>query len=130
MSYRAVEHACVGCGALLIPSTVSTIDCERCPRCDGIWIGTIAFFELLRTSPNAQHLTELMVQNDGTPRRACPHCQTLMDLAWIDFLQLDHCAKHGVWLDPGDIDRALSSAIHPDFASWRLLTDPKPRGQS
>jgi hypothetical protein len=33
-----------------------------------------------------------------------------MDLAWIDFLQLDQCLEHGVWLDPGELAQALTSA--------------------
>ena len=86
---------------------------EACPRCGGVWIDEGLFLSLLRATPTAQHLDELMEQNDGTPRRRCPHCDARMNLAWIDFLQLDRCAEHGVWLDPGELERALHSATPP-----------------
>src|SRR5262249_49366946 len=58
--------------------------------------------------------------------RPCPHCGELMDLAWIDFLQLDQCEEHGVWLDPGELKRALSSA-KPDsqLKSWLAGLGPQ-----
>jgi hypothetical protein len=32
-----------------------------------------------------------------------------MNIVWIDLLQLDRCDEHGVWLDPGKMQRALNS---------------------
>lgn len=110
MTYRDVEHRCVGCGATLAPGYAAGVACERCPRCAGVWMETGQLLALLDATPTAQKLPELMVHNDGSPRRACPHCGEPMDLAWIDFLQLDQCAEHGVWLDAGELDEALTSA--------------------
>jgi hypothetical protein len=48
-------------------------------------------------------------------------------LAWIDFLQLDQCPEHGVWLDPGELVKALASAQEwPELKS--LLAALRPRG--
>jgi len=102
------------------------VPCERCPRCAGLWIETTRFLELLAATPTAQALAELMVHNDGSPRRACPHCRQLMDLAWIDFLQLDQCLEHGVWLDPGEMEEALRSA-EPSPELKALVESLKPR---
>jgi len=32
-----------------------------------------------------------------------------MEIAWLDFLQLDQCADHGIWFDAGELDRALKN---------------------
>lgn len=110
MTYRDVEHRCPGCRLPLKSWSAGETACERCARCGGLWIDPIQFLALLGATPTAQHPDELMVHNDGSPRRPCLHCGELMDLAWIDFLQLDQCADHGVWLDPGELERALLSA--------------------
>ncbi|HEY2744143.1 MAG TPA: zf-TFIIB domain-containing protein [Polyangia bacterium] len=120
MTYRDVEHRCVGCGAPLASWSVGETPCERCRRCGAIWIEPISFLAILGATPTAQHPDELMVHNDGSPRRACPHCLEPMDLVWIDFLQLDQCREHGVWLDAGELERALVSA-QPDSELKRLL---------
>ncbi len=73
-------------------------------------MATETLLGLMAATPMAQKLPELMVHNDGSRRRACPHCGEPMDLAWIDFLQLDQCAEHGVWLDRGELEAALASA--------------------
>jgi Zn-finger nucleic acid-binding protein len=109
VSYRRTDHRCVSCGAALVAYRIDDAPCELCPRCSGMWIDTVAFLQLMRKSATAQHLDELMVHNDGSPRRKCPHCGELMDLAWIDALQIDQCAEHGVWLDPGVLPKALAS---------------------
>ncbi len=109
MIYRG-GHACVGCGAPLVVWHIRGAACERCERCGGIWIDTSQLLSLLAATPTAQRLDELMVHNDGSPRRDCPQCARPMDLAWIDFLQLDQCEEHGVWLDAGELEKALASA--------------------
>lgn len=60
---------------------------------------------LIRDALPDKALDELMVHNDGSPRRPCPVCGETMDIAWIDFLQLDQCEAHGVWLDGGELQK-------------------------
>jgi Zn-finger nucleic acid-binding protein len=125
--YRGA-HPCVACGTPLVADQVWGAPCERCARCGGLWFDTAAFLSLLATSPTAQHIEELMVHNDGSPRRGCPSCAQLMDLAWIDFLQLDQCAEHGVWLDAGELERALASALpNPELKALVEALKPKKR---
>ncbi len=126
MSYRDVEHCCVACGGALQSWRAGEAACERCPRCGGLWIETTSFLALLGATPTAQHPDELMVHNDGSRRRACPHCLEPMDLAWIDFLQLDQCLEHGVWLDAGELERALASA-QPNAELEALVARMQPK---
>lgn len=51
---------------------------------------------------------ELLVHNDGSERRRCPICVEDMEIAWMLFLQMDRCEDHGIWFDPGELDRALA----------------------
>lgn len=128
MIYRGLDHRCVACATPLVADRVRGASCERCPRCCGIWIATEHFLALLAATPTAQRLGELMVHNDGSPRRDCPHCGRVMDLAWIDFLQLDQCEEHGVWLDAGELDKALASA-QPNPELKALLEAMRPRSK-
>jgi hypothetical protein len=36
-----------------------------------------------------------------------------MAIVWIEFLQLDQCREHGVWFDPGELDRAFKGDVVP-----------------
>lgn len=54
---------------------------------------------------------ELLVHNDGTARRKCLVCAEDMDIAWLLFLQIERCADHGLWFDPGELDRALDGDV-------------------
>ncbi len=107
MAYRGAR-ACVSCGKMLATAQVQGISIEGC-KCGGMWIPELEFLALLHATPEAQHFDELMEHNDGSPRRPCPVCGELMNLAWIDFLKIDRCPQHGVWLDPGELDEALHS---------------------
>ncbi len=108
MAYRGAR-ACVACGGGLVSETSDGTSLERCPNCGGIWIHEAEFLTLLRATPTAQRIDELMEHNDGSPRRPCPVCARRMNLAWIDFLQIDRCPTHGVWLDAGELQVALRS---------------------
>jgi Zn-finger nucleic acid-binding protein len=120
MTYRDIEHRCLDCGTQLEYASIGGAQCERCPACRGMWFEPATFLSLLARTPTAQHLDELLVHNDGSPRRPCLHCGDKMDIAWIDFLKLDQCSDHGVWLDPGELDQALASA-EPSEELERLL---------
>lgn len=82
----------------------------RCDSCQSVWIREPELRSLLdQARPGADN--GLLVHNDGTKRRSCPTCRERMDIAWLLFLQMDRCAKHGVWLDPGELERALAGDI-------------------
>jgi Zn-finger nucleic acid-binding protein len=127
MAYRGVR-ACVSCGAMLSTAQVQGVSIEGCSACGGVWIPELELLALLHASPDAQQFDELMEHNDGSPRRPCPVCSELMNLAWIDFLQLDRCPQHGVWLDRGELYEALHSKGAWDEQMKRLrriMSTPK-----
>ena len=124
MAYRG-EHRCVSCGAGL----ETHAGFERCPKCGGVWMSEAALLSRMRAAPRAQRLDELMVHNDGTPRRPCPHCGRDMEIAWIDFLQLDRCEVDGVWLDAGELERALRSKDAVPATTLRDLAPKSKKGE-
>lgn len=115
---------CPCCGAGLAPAVEQGCRVERCPACAGIFIAEAMFLALLQAAPDAQHLQELMLHNDGAERRACPRCLHPMDHAWIDFLRLQRCEAHGVWLDDGTLERALRSGLPIDLSHLGPRRDP------
>jgi Zn-finger nucleic acid-binding protein len=112
--YRTVSHHCPECQIELEHGRSKYgSPLEMCPTCRGIWIAPKTFFESLRRALPNKRIDELMVHNDGTPRRPCPHCLKRMNIAWLDFLPLDQCEEHGVWLDPGEFEIALTGEFSP-----------------
>ena len=87
---------------------------QRCPECEGVWIETAVFLEMFRAAQPDHRREELMVHNDGTPRRSCPICVEPMDIAWLEFLPLEQCESHGLWFDQGELERALAYDVVPD----------------
>ena len=72
-----------------------------------------AFLADLRAAQPKHVVDELMEHNDGTPRRPCPRCGETMSIVWLEFLQLDQCAPHGVWFDGGELERAFKGEWVP-----------------
>lgn len=99
---------CPSCKLALEEVLVGGTDGWQCDRCHGIWMSEPAFWSLFRRHQPDSDVRELLIHNDGTPRRPCPACREQMDISWIDFLQLDRCPRaHGIWFDDGEIQRAV-----------------------
>ncbi len=43
-------------------------------------------------------------------RRPCPICGSMMAAEEHDNISIDLCAKHGVWLDLGELEKIVSKA--------------------
>lgn len=91
------------------------ITLHSCPTCAATWAPLPEFWSLFHHAQPESQITELLVHNDGSPRRPCPRCGELMDIAWIDFLQLDQCTC-GIWFDPTELDRALTLDVGSELA--------------
>jgi Zn-finger nucleic acid-binding protein len=48
-------------------------------------------------------------------RKHCPTCGDVMNIVWLEFLPLDRCDAHGVWLDTGELERALRWEVEPNI---------------
>ncbi len=111
---RELEVNCPTCNVPVASIRYRGRDIKQCSTCGGMWMAHSDFLTLLRDAQPSMRLSELMIHNDGSPRRPCPVCRELMDIAWIDFLQLNQCHTHGLWLDKGILQRALAGDIAPE----------------
>jgi Zn-finger nucleic acid-binding protein len=112
--YRAREIRCVDCEASLERvRDARGRELERCARCGGIWMDEAAFLADLAEAQPRLASDELLEYDDGSPRRPCLVCGAAMEIVWIELLQLDRCAQHGVWFDPGELERALAGDAMP-----------------
>jgi Zn-finger nucleic acid-binding protein len=114
MVFREAATTCLSCGTPMTRSETATGHAiEICDGCGGAWMEVAAFLADLRDAQPGRAVDELLEHNDGTPRRPCPRCGEKMAIAWLEFLQLDQCAAHGVWFDRGELDRALRGDVVP-----------------
>lgn len=104
---REQALTCVECGGALVARASDGRHWARCDACGGVWMETAQFLSLLREAVPDKAVDELMVHNDGSPRHPCPVCAESMDLAWLDFLCVDQCERHGVWFERGELEKAL-----------------------
>ena len=117
MFYRSQSVPCPVCAGTLQHNDELGVDCLRCPECFGAWIEDDAFFSALRRRHPEARVTEVMVHNDGSPRIVCPFCSQKMDIGWLDFLQVDSCAEHGLWFEDAELERALAYEIGQDVVA-------------
>jgi len=120
--YRTWILRCPSCS----PARELAVD-ERgasCGGCGGWFLDEATLLARLRQAHPERRIEELLVHNDGTVRRPCPACGKRMAIAWLELLQLDRCAAHGVWLDPGELERALAWDVVPQD-----LPRPRERGE-
>ncbi len=112
MSYRQLHRHCPSCRTELAEIGDDVGEAEpwyTCAECSGLWLTEGEFFRHFKNAQPRREVDELLVHNDGSPRRPCPMCAEPMDVAWLDFLQLDQCSGHGIWFDAGELDRALAN---------------------
>ena len=112
--FRQQAIQCVDCRRTMRGRGSAIAAALGCGRCNSTWMGNASFFNLMADAQPTKNVTELMIHNDGTPRRPCPVCRRDMEIAWIDFLQLDQCEEHGIWFDDGELACALMYDVgHP-----------------
>jgi Zn-finger nucleic acid-binding protein len=87
------------------------VEADRCPKCKGHWFDS---GELAAASKNPEVVTRALAEplkpRDGAAN--CPRCLRPMLNAGVgsEFLRVDRCAEHGVWLDAGE-ERVLEKIL-------------------
>lgn len=78
---------------------------HKCEACEGAWIAEDALVAVLEQ--RASTLVKLpWAPRVGNPR-PCAVCQDAMQTVDLGSVQLDRCAKHGVWLDANELTALL-----------------------
>jgi hypothetical protein len=50
--------------------------------------------------------------------RPCPACATAMAVEKLDGIEVDRCAKDGIWMDPGELEGVLAKAGDRGRKGW------------
>ena len=84
-----------------------------CLNCHGLWLGSAALVVAFGTrawpaGANAWWKRELV----------CPECNGEMDAIIASEVVVDRCARHGVWLDPGELGRLLGAPQAEELAAF------------
>lgn len=88
------------------------LEVDSCPECFGLWFDREELKEFLKRPALAQRLGSF---DEGvpltTPRhevRLCPTCRSPLTETALGEVLLDLCARcRGIWLDQGELDRAV-----------------------
>jgi Zn-finger nucleic acid-binding protein len=111
MPFRDLALSCPSCR----PRRELTFEARgaRCPDCGGLFVDEGELLRRIREAQPQHRVDELLEHNDGSPRRPCAVCGARMTIVWLEFLQLDRCEEHGVWLDAGELELALRWDVVP-----------------
>jgi Zn-finger nucleic acid-binding protein len=101
-------------------------EASRCPRCqvelsaqgDGLVCigcgGEWTDEQTLRhrwARATRQPLPPLTLRIDHERRLGCVVCGSPMEKVMLDAIELDRCPDHGLWFDPGELERVTSTAV-------------------
>jgi Zn-finger nucleic acid-binding protein len=112
-SMHSINPLCPRCK---VPLETQVHDGEQynfCPSCKGLWLDKSAFRHATRESDvyknedtNKAYLREPV--RDNPVYLPCVRCGKLMNrknFARISGVIIDECGRHGVWLDPGELEK-------------------------
>lgn len=108
---------CPGTG--LEPRTAGRLAVAMCRSCRGIWIGESAYLVLFGADEDVQRLARADAATPPSGRSGpapCPACREVMEVqsGASTGVTLDVCARHGVWLDAGELGALLGPGVDDD----------------
>ena len=113
MAFRRVGAYCVHCRTPLARVAADGHEHLRCPDC-GATLVSAGDLAVIFACAQPRRTLELAIHNDGSLRHDCPVCGDKMQVTWIEFLRLESCELHGVWFEPGALDRLLAYDVLPE----------------
>ena len=128
MTYRDSFETCPRCGVELVEARSA----RACPRCGGLWLDEMVMSEMVHEMLPPQPISRLelaVLERSGEPI-ACPTCKAAMHATTIHGVGLDRCAKHGVWFDAGELQRALERVADPKLAPPLVPLAPARRART
>jgi len=104
---------CPRCRTPLAPHVQDNEEVDLCPRCGGLWLDRGEFKRVTRESAvyrDAAVDQEFVRSPPGDPLQyvPCVRCGEIMNrknFARISGVIIDECARHGVWLDAGEMEK-------------------------
>lgn len=111
---------CPQCSQALITLEFCGIEVDHCYTCGGIWLDNGEIEHLLALGGEDEYLQTMHAAHVKERRRRCPLCRRVMEKVALgsgDTVVLDHCAKHGVWSDAGELRKILADSAKTERRS-------------
>jgi Zn-finger nucleic acid-binding protein len=119
--YRDAFEQCPRCGVELVDARSA----RGCRRCGGLWLREDVLTEMVIEMMPVPAPGVLQFTPGTGSRIPCPSCKEPMALVTLADVLVDRCARHGVWLDAGELPDVLLRA--PDAtAAPDLMPEPAP----
>lgn len=107
------EPVCPRCSIDLEIHTKDDMDIDICPACGGLWLDR-GEFRVLTAQSTVYRDVKLIKEYSRPPIKdnfkylECVRCGKLMvreNFKRISGVIIDRCGRHGVWLDPGELEK-------------------------
>jgi len=109
------DRLCPRCGTAMEAREIGDFSVTSCPRCSGFFVPSEVFEMMQDTSGR------VVVSNAGLHREPlkpegevryvrCPVCRKMMNrvnFARISGVIVDACRQHGIWFDPGELEKIM-----------------------
>jgi Zn-finger nucleic acid-binding protein len=111
---QSLNPSCPRCKVPLDARAHGGEDYYFCPDCEGLWLDKSSFQHATRESDVYKNedtdkaYLRGPVQEDTPVYLPCVRCGKLMNrknFARISGVIIDECGRHGVWLDPGELEK-------------------------
>lgn len=105
---------CFAVNTLKKPSAIHEL--HGCVECHGLWMALATADELVRGAHGS--LTGLPRTEVGLSALRCPECRQELARHRAGRVEIDVCAKHGVWFDPSEVEHFREGhRSHPAYVS-------------
>jgi Zn-finger nucleic acid-binding protein len=108
---------CPDCREAMGTVRVGSVTLDECERCGGLWVDSGSFRRICAEREEQAVVLQLGTPSPGMPSPAepqgyvpCPECRRLMNrqnFARVSGVILDVCRAHGVWFNPGELQRIV-----------------------
>jgi Zn-finger nucleic acid-binding protein len=122
---EATNLTCVKCNSVLDRATFEGLEVDLCPSCGGLWLDRGEITRAARL-PDAEisRLQALLTATGGPPPlpsesvTPCPACDGSLSEVVLGAVHVESCgACHGIFLDRGELDDALTAVRARDAAA-------------
>jgi len=87
-----------------------------CTQCGGLFVTEADFGEMLTTMSTGANVRTVASYPIGTEPsgHTCPRCGDAMLSSTLERLAVERCARHGIWFDRTELERALAPGTNAE----------------
>jgi len=109
------DRICPGCETAMRAATIGVFSIISCPQCTGFFVPS-EVFEMMQDNSERVVFSNFGVHAKAVDAAApiryvrCPVCRKMMNrvnFARISGVIIDSCREHGIWFDPGELEKIM-----------------------